>query len=475
MKLKLYSILTAATLAIGVQSSCKKDFLDKQPFNQITPDKAFVDLAGAEKLMAGVYGGMYNNTHIWDFMINGDVTADNSYAGGDNPNIAQLDQFTPNSSNEILERDWAELYSQIKNANQVLAYVPDIKDPELDKGDRRNQILGEASGLRAYFYFYLVRLWGSVPIVLTAPSNLEDMQVKRSSVDEVYAQIIKDLEFALANVRTTAPNKGVFTTGIVNALLAKVYATKPNPDWAKVNQYADAVIGGGYSLFGSYDGLFTGTNKNNSESIWEMQFDGGGSGNHRGNWMPGIITGSGWKRFCTPTNDLVAAFDAEGDLIRKNSSVKFLNSASEGWSDIYWPKSNYPYINKYRNDDKTNIYIIRLADILLLKAEALNESTAGGWAQAKTLVDQIRTRVNLGGTPAADQAAMRLAIEKERRLELAFEGQRWYDLLRTNRAITVMNAQKNGEGVSLNYNVTPAKLLLPMSQKEIDRNQNINK
>lgn len=475
MRIKLYSILAAAALTVGVQSSCKKDFLDKQPFNQVTADKAFVDLAGAEKLLSGAYGGMYNNTHIWDFMLNGDVTADNAYDGGDNPSIAQMDNFVANSANEILERDWSELYSQIKNTNQVLNNVPNIKDPELDKNDRRNQILGEASGIRAYLYFYLVRLWGRVPIVLTTPNNLEDMQVKRSSVDEVYALIIKDLEFALANTRTTGPNKGIFTKGVANALLAKVYATKPNPDWAKVNQYADAVIGGGYSLFNSYDGLFTGTNKNNAESIWEMQFDGGGSGNRRGNWMPGIITGSGWKRFCTPTNDLAAAFDAEGDVVRKNSSIKFLNSSSEGWSDAYWPKSNFPYINKYRNDDKTNIYIIRLADILLLKAEALNELSAGGWAQSKVIVDQIRSRVSLGGTPAADQPAMRLALEKERRLELAFEGHRWYDLLRTNRAIAVMNAQKNGAGVALGYNVTQDKLLLLMSQKEIDRNQSINK
>jgi hypothetical protein len=116
-----------------------------------------------------------------------------------------------------------------------------------------------------------------------------------------------------------------------------------------------------------------------------------------------------------------------------------------------------------------------LADIILLKAEALNEISAGGWAQSKVLVDQIRGRVNLLGTPAANQADMRLAIEKERRLELAFEGHRWFDLIRTNRAVAVMNAQKDGTGASLNYNITNANLQLPIPQKEIDRNPNINK
>lgn len=475
MKLKLYSIITAAAITISVQSACKKDFLDKKPFNQVTGDVAFVDLAGAEKLLAGAYGSMYNDAHIWDFMINGDVSADNAYSGGDNANINDLDLFKTISTNEIVERDWRGFYSNIKDANEVLENVPNIKDPELDKGDRRNQILGEASGLRAYYYFHLVRLWGPVPLVLKSATNLAEMQAPKSSVDQVYAQIIKDLEFALANTRTTAPHKGIITKGVANALLAKVYATKPNPDWNKVNQYTDATINGGYSLFGSFEGLFTGTNKNNSEAIWEMQYDGWGGPQGRGNWMPGLLVGSGWKRFCTPTNDLVKAFDEEGDVIRKNSSITFKNVETEGWADIYWSKNNYPFINKYRMDDKTDTYILRLADIILLKAEALNEISAGGWAQSKVLVDQIRGRVNLLGTPAASQPAMRLAIEKERRLELAFEGHRWFDLIRTNRAVEVMNAQKNGAGASLNYNISNANLQLPIPQKEIDRNPNINK
>ena len=475
MKIKLYSIITAAAITLSLQSACKKDFLDKKPFNQVTGDVAFVDLAGAEKLLAGAYGSMYNDAHIWDFMINGDVSADNAYSGGDNANINDLDLFKTISTNEIVERDWKGFYSNIKDANEVLENVPNIKDPELDKGDRRNQILGEASGLRAYYYFHLVRLWGPVPLVLKSATNLAEMQAPKSSVDQVYAQIIKDLEFALANTRTTAPHKGIITKGVANALLAKVYATKSNPDWTKVNQYADATINGGYSLFGSFDGLFSGTNKNNSEAIWEMQYDGWGGPQGRGNWMPGLLIGSGWKRFCTPTNDLVKAFEDEGDVVRKNSSITFKNVATEGWADVYWSKNNFPFINKYRLDDKTDTYILRLADIILLKAEALNEISSGGWAQSKALVDQIRGRVNLLGTPAANQADMRLAIEKERRLELAFEGHRWFDLIRTNRAVAVMNAQKDGAGVSLNYNISNANLQLPIPQKEIDRNPNINK
>ena len=320
-------------------------------------------------------------------------------------------------------------------------------------------------------YFNLVRLWGSVPLVLALPTNDAEFYPAKASVDEIYAQIIKDLEFGAANAPTTGPHKGIATKGVANALLAKVYATKASPDWAKVQQYSDAVISGGYSLISNYDQLWDGQHENNSESIWELQFDGWG-GAH-GNWMPSVIVGTGWKRFNTPTNDLVAAFDAENDVVRKNSSISFKNVSSEGWTDDYWSKSNYPYINKYRIDDKANNYIIRLSDIILLKAEALNELSAGGWAQAKTLVDQVRTRAKLAGTMASDQASMRLAIEKERRLELAFEGHRWFDLVRTNRAIPVMNAQKDGSGKPLNYNVSEAKIFFPIPQDEWDRNPNV--
>lgn len=469
MNLKIYSLIAAGAFVLSVQSGCKKDFLQKDPANQLTGDK-IANAAGAEKLLGGAYDGMYNNPNIWDFMNNGDVISDNAYAGGDNPANIQLDQFTANNTNGNVVRDWTEVYSDVKNANEVLENVAKIQDPALDAGGRKNQILAEASGIRAYAYFNLVRNYGAVPLVLKTPANLAETQIKKSSVDDVYAQIIKDLEFASANAKPTSADKWVFTQGVANALLAKVYASKTTPDWAKVNQYADLVIANGYSLFNNYSGLFDAANKNNSEAIWEMSFD----GTRHGNWMPSIIVGTGWKRFVTPTNDLAKAFDDEGDVVRKNASINFRNVSSDGWSDNFWSKSNYPFVNKYRDDNKSDNYILRLSDIILLKAEALNELSGGGWAQSKVLVDQIRARVKLAGTPAADQASMRLAIEKERRLELAFEGHRWYDLLRTKRAITVMNAQKDGNGNSLNYNVTEAKLLFPIPQVEIDRNPAIN-
>lgn len=470
MKLKIYSLIAAGTIALAL-SSCKKDFLDQTPITQVGPDVAFADAAAAEKLIQGAYDGMYNDFHIWDYMTNGDVRSDNAYAGGDNPANIQLDLFTVNSTNGNVGRDWNALYSDIKNCNLIITNISNIQDPKLDVGDRRKQILAEASILRAYMYFNLVRTWGSVPLVVKVPTTDAEFYPAKASIDAIYAQIISDLEYGAANARIAGPTKGIMTKGVANALLAKVYASKPTPDWTKVSTYCDAVISGGYSLISNYDFLWDSNHKNNSEAIWEMQYD--GYGGLHGNWMPSVLVGTGWKRFNTPTNSLAKAFDDAGDAIRKASSIKFNNVVSEGWNDSYWSKTSYPYINKYRADDKSDNYILRLADIILLKAEAVNELSTSGWSTAAPLVNQIRSRVNLSATPAADQASMRLAIENERRLELAFEGHRWFDLLRTNRVIPVMNAQVDGTGANLNYNLTASKLYFPIPQDELDKNPNV--
>ncbi|MFC3562371.1 RagB/SusD family nutrient uptake outer membrane protein [Pedobacter jamesrossensis] len=470
MKLKIYSLIAASTITMAL-SSCKKDFLEQTPITQVGPDVAFADAAAAEKLIQGAYDGMYNDFHIWDYMTNGDVRSDNAYAGGDNPANIQLDLFTVISTNGNVGRDWNALYSDIKNCNLILTNVPNIKDTKLDAGDRRKQILAEASILRAYMYFNLVRTWGSVPLVVKVPITDAEFYPAKATVEAIYAQIITDLEYGAANARTTAPNKGIMTKGVANALLAKVYASKATPDWTKVSTYADAVINGGYSMVTNYDFLWDSNHKNNTEAIWEMQYD--GYGGLHGNWMPSVLVGTGWKRFNTPTNSLSKAFDDAGDAVRKASSIKFNNVVSEGWSDSYWAKTSYPYINKYRADDKSDNYILRLADIILLKAEALNELSSSGWSAAAPLINQVRNRVGLAATTASDQASMRLAIENERRLELAFEGHRWFDLLRTNRIIPVMNAQVDGAGANLNYNLTPAKLYFPIPQDELDKNPNV--
>ena len=183
-----------------------------------------------------------------------------------------------------------------------------------------------------------------------------------------------------------------------------------------------------------------------------------------------MFMGMDWKKFDIPSNDLAKAFDDENDAIRKASSITFLNVSGK-WSDTHWPQTQYPFINKYRiytSPSPQNYIFIRLADILLLKAEALNETC--DLAGAAALVNQIRTRVKLANTTASTKDAMKLAIEKERRLELAFEGIRWFDLKRTGRAIDVMSNTIGADGQKIGYSLTTEKLLWPIPQAELDKN-----
>lgn len=464
--------------------SCS-DFLELEPesqsiaVNNTSTDSVYFHSANeVEAALAAAYGDFKNEYYQLDYFVNGDAQSDDAYAGGDNPANFQLDDYNIDATNSNVSRDWRYLYSTIGKTNTIINNLEgDI--PGLT-AERKKQIIGEASFIRAFMYFQAVQLWGDVPLQLTEVKSISAAELDniyaiifpaRTSQDDVYNQIIKDLETALSNVQTTAAHKGIVTKGAVNAVLAKVYATRVPADWNKVLAYCNDVISGGYTLLPNYDDLWNNTAENTAESIFEINYNGGASD---GNWGVKIFRGLDWKKFNLPSNDLVKAFDAEGDVVRKNASVTF-QDVSGKWSDAHWPQTQYPFINKYRKFDEgsnQNYIFIRLADILLLKAEALNEN--GDLAGALQLVNQIRKRAKLADTNAANKDAARAVIAKERRLELAFEGHRWYDLKRTGKAIEVINNAVGPNGEKLGYNLTQEKLLWPIPQSELDKNTKLS-
>lgn len=462
-----------------------QDQLDLQPVSQTvvggsgtgTAGSAIKDAASAEAALAGSYSIFKNGSaeyYVMDYFILGDGQSDNSYAGADNAAWFEVDEFRILSTNAVAARDWQYLYNHIASANSIIANVPKVTAGGLSDA-RKAQMVGEAKFIRARAYFDLVRIYGDVPLVVDelptiTSSNVEEIYGQlypaRSSAEEVYVQIIKDLDEAAPVVPKTGPDKMTVTPGVVYTLLTKVHATRK--DWEKVKTNADKVIALGYTLLPNFENLWDGKHENSAEAIFELNFEDWSTG---GNWGSSMFYGTDWKKFNTPSNDLLKAFDDEKDVVRKASTI-FTANVTGKWSDKYWALTQFPFAYKMRNTDASqNIIVYRLADVLLLKAEALNET--GDLAGARTLVNQIRTRAKLAATTAADQAAMRLAIEKERRLELAFEGHRWYDLLRTGRVIPVMGAVKDGAGNSLKYNLTETKLLWPIPQGEIDKNANL--
>jgi starch-binding outer membrane protein, SusD/RagB family len=484
------TIFVLILISVFILPSCD-DRLDLKPISTNTSENAYNSASDAEAALIGVYDSFSQEYYIWDNINFNDVISDNYYAGGDDPEIFAIEnlKITPTNS-RLFDKNWTPLFNAIAKANVVLKKIPTIKDPQLDIANRRSQILGEAYFLRGYHYYQLVKMWGGVPLIVEPVDSTDPSvtQKPRNTEAEVYAQIVSDLTSAVDRLpdfysNKADVNKARATKGAANAMLAKVYAQKADRDYTKVLEHCNAVINSpaGYVLLGNYEFLWDGNHYNNEESIMEVQFTGGAEANYGPQLLlPKSISGDTWRKFVTPSHDLINAFDSEGDVIRKRASVLF---ESAPWVDEFWSVSlsvgaSIPFAYKWKSASgfaSTNRqYIVRLGDIILLKAEALNK--LGRTEEARIEINKIRTRVALANTLATNQAQMQLAIEKERRLELAQEAQRWDDLRRYGRAVEVMNSlveidlRTNSKKI---YDMTPEKQLLPIPQSERNRNPNL--
>ncbi len=476
-----------STLLVVIGFTACDDELDLRPISQETVDNAYATGTQLEAALTGVYESFQSNDYyVWDKILFEDVRSDNYYAGGDNPEVFQIDNIDISPTNGRVFNAWSSIYNAISKANLVIEKAPMIQEEITE--EQRDQYTGQALFLRAYHYYNLVKLWGGVPLITETIKSVDPSEVRipRSSEADVYAQIIEDLEMALELLphsygNDASVNKARATKGAAHALLAKVNAQKPNPDYAAVLEHANAVINSpaGYSLLDNYDNLFDGNHQNNSESILEIQYLGG----DEGTWgpqmhLPPSISGDTWRKFVTPSKDLVEAFDEEGDEVRKNATMVF---EEVPWIDEYWGNavnSEVPFAYKWRNAggwaSSDNDYLLRLADIILMKAEALNE--LGKIQEAAAQVNIIRDRADLeplGDAATTSTQTLRDAILKERRLELAQEAQRWSDLVRYDVVVETMNSVDDIDlrtGEIVNYNMSETDILLPIPQNEINRN-----
>ena len=481
-------------------TSCS-DFLDEKPYSELTNENLGIDnttdsvkyttATQAEQLITAAYGDFASEFWQLDMYIMNDAQSDNAYAGEDKDQTRQIDELRLLASNGTASRDWGYLYKHIAKANTILNWVPQISDPVLTES-RKNEILGEASFMRAISYFNLVRIYGSVPLIVKdIPEinigNIDEVYPliypKQSSVADVYLQIISDLEFAQANVPEYSANKFKISKAFVNLILAQVYATKDgfvDTNWTKVKEYAEAVVNDTrYDLMPNYNDLFSVAslpdngvlphlnldNENCKESIFEVDYN---SWTTLGNWAGQMFFGIDWKKFNTPSIDLYNSF-AAADSIRRNASIIFYNMTGK-WTDAYWSSANYPFCWKIRAQESNNIILYRLPEAILLLAEAENQ--LGNITESQKLINRVRTRAGLANTTATTKDALQLAIENENRFEFAFEGKRWFDLKRRNRFIEVM---KNCRDHQKNYaaSMQEYQLLWPIPQSEMQLNSNL--
>ncbi|MGZ3871370.1 MAG: RagB/SusD family nutrient uptake outer membrane protein [Mucilaginibacter sp.] len=486
MNNKRYILTITAALAVGLVS-CKKDFLNKLPISQGTVGNYYKTASDAEGGLVGAYQQAFltDQYWVWDYTSDGDARADNCYAGGDNPDNFGVDNFTTTPLNGNITRDWQGLYQDIYAANTVIDKVPLIPAASF-AGNRQQEIISEAKFIRALSYFQLVTIYGAVPLITSTITGNFQPTPSRTAATEVYAQIEKDLTDGESVLPATFPNVGHATKGAVQALLAKVYAQEGK--YQQCLDYCNKVISSGtYSLVGDYKTLFDGT-KNTSESIFEIQHS-SGSGFTTYNvslYLPAIFGTYSFKKFNLPTNDLVNLYKSQNDNIRFNASIYNATvdagglAAGDPIPPPYSDKSpTVPFLYKWKTNisqfggGTDNTILLRLADIILLKAEALNQ--LGQTLQAIPLVNQIRARVHLPAITVTSTTDVALAILTERRMELAFEGQRWNDLLRygSDYTVNLMKSQVDPFGKPLNYSITQNKLLFPVPLSEIQLDGNL--
>ncbi|MEK6155356.1 RagB/SusD family nutrient uptake outer membrane protein [Flavobacteriaceae bacterium 3-367] len=431
--------------------ACEEDFLEI-PLEDATPAEEF--FVTQEHALEAV-NQMYAYQIEWftsGFPYTGvlQIPSDDSDKGsnpGDAAFLNDFNNFTFNSSAFLFDNYWTGQFRGINYANQVLANVPNISMDE----SLKTRLLAEARFFRGYHYFNLVRAFGGVPLYETLPED-GIYNIPRNSADEVYALVIADLTQAAEGlpVSYSGADVGRATQGAAKGFLAKAYMYRG--DWAQVLSLTEEVKGLGYDLFPDYYQFFRPQNEYNVESIFEVQStaDGNCQADSQYGQHQGVRGQFGWG-FNSPSEDLVNAYEP-GDL-RMDATILFVGETTPEGDLItagnnpdnpirYNQKAYIPEVDHRRNNCRqnadANLKILRFADILLMNAEANNE--LGNAAAALQSLNRIRTRAGLADSNTADQAALRMEIWRERRVELALEGDRFLDLVRQGRAGEVLRA-----------------------------------
>lgn len=401
--------------------SCNK-FLDVQPKESISDAQTIFDKTSSEQAVRGIYssladGGYYGTS----FQSIGYLSGDNVLWTGSQSQVQEFINHKVSPDNSTVSSAWSAIYRTINRANQVIAKVPLVDDPLLTSG-YQNQLTGEAYFIRALAYFDLARTWGGVPVI-TQPTlnNSDNSGVTRSTQDQTYAQVLADLEQAEPLLPLTT-NRYRATRKTAWALKSRFYLYRQ--DWAKAESYATNVITdvANYQLIGPYSSFFAGNVKGTSESIFEIYYNGGTETNgHGGQWLPQT---NGGTRQWAPNDALVALLN--------NPSVGGNRSAI-----IAKDNQNRWYGNLYRSINASSSYLIRIAELYLIRAEA--RAQLNNLPGALADLNVVRNRAGLQPLTSTTQGELLHAIESERRVEFAFEPHRWFDLVRTGRAAAVLN------------------------------------
>ena len=479
---------------ITMLSSCKKwvDYDPKEDF-RITEQEYLKSESDYRTMAISVYTPIQ---WLNQSVPVGDIASDNSVSGGENASdvlsLQQIDDYTHTPNNSTLTELWVAAYEGINRANYMHQYKGKNLSGEAIAFAGKEALYGEIYFLRAYYYFHLVRFFGDVPLFTDKRLGLsESKSLKRSAKADVYKQVELDLTNAIAVLPAIQSQKGRITKHAAQALLGKVYLYQKKYD-ASAAILENVISSTAFSLVSDFGSMFLATGENGTESVFEIQYSNGspyynwggvtrGQGNHsvqqcgiRGlNGSAAMPYAAGWSTNL-PSQNLAAAYTA-GD---KRKAITILDieaykttNPSFGITYQVAPFKNTGLYNQkylprkgetsgqvelnYQNNYRT----IRYADVLLMAAEANNKATTANDTKARTYLNLVRRRAfadNLHDISSSGSALYQ-AILDERRLELAMEGERFFDLVRTGQAATKITGFTTGKHE-----------VFPIPQQEVD-------
>ncbi len=445
MRIKLLLLLSAAGL-----SACS-NVLDVPPTSSIPSSTAIADAVGARAALAGAYaalqsGRLYGQTIIdWTELL-----SDNARFVGTFDNYADADANALRADNASVASIWNGSYDAINRVNEIIEKVPNV--PDLTATEQ-NEILGEAHFLRALEYHNLVKMWGGVPLRLQpVASASEAANITRATAPAVYTQILADIALAETEITAGASQTRQASLGAARALEARVRLYQA--DYAGAEAAALAVEGMGYSLAPVFSSLFDATGNNTPEDIFRVTFLPTQSQAVGFYYLPKALGGRYEVAPTTGVNGIIAAFDpASGG----NIAIYNPTDARGIWSIAR--AGTRTYAAKFRNPSgDEDIHVIRLGEVILIRAEAL--ARLNRLPEAVAEYNRLRVRAGVAADPVTGltQAGVLAAVARERRLELAFEGDRWPDMVRTGQVLAFF---------ALNA-IPVEQATLPIPQAEID-------
>ncbi|MCK4749920.1 MAG: RagB/SusD family nutrient uptake outer membrane protein [Bacteroidales bacterium] len=444
--MKKYIVLPIIILVL--LGSCE-NYLEFPPEGEIPQEQFFNSQDDAQQAVNAMYGYLrFWNISAFSYLILGSLPSDEILKGsspGDGSWANDYDNFLHTKTQGQIKDFWTGRYEGINLSNQVISNIPDI---EMNAG-LKSRMIAEATFMRAFHYYYLVRAYGGVPLIKEVPAGPEGLV--RTSLEETWDFIESDLRAAIPDLPETVPSNelGRATKWAAKGLLAKVLMYRQ--DWSECKSVSDDIINNGpFDLYPDFYQLYRPEQEFCQESLFEIvatQVPGeGGLSNSQFAETQAVRGQFGWGWF-VPTDELADAFDAAGDTVRKKVTILFKGDVTDDGDliegidvmegvelpryngKVYVPTRIERVTGPYGCDQ--NVRILRFADILLINAEAAIH--AGG--DAANPLNRVRARANLDpiGSPTIED------IWEERRLELAGEQDRYWDLLRTGQAASVLS------------------------------------